>query len=143
MFGKIKALDGALDKYTSGDKIIYGHFNGQSMVGSDFKVYPVPGNYASKSRLVEGDKLKLIITEDGRFIFKQVLPVKRRQFIGKIRESKGNEEIYVEYESKMYMILENSIKFFKLKEGDEVMAMIPFGKESNWAAIENIIRKVI
>jgi len=141
MFGKIKAVDGALDKYTSGDKIIYGHFNGQSMVGSDFKVYPVPGNYASKSRLVEGDKLKLIMTEDGRFIFKQVLPVKRIQFIGKYFSDDRGDMVVGSYG--VYHILECSAKFFKLKKDDEIIVQIPFGTSAKWAAVEDIIRKIM
>ena len=35
-------------------KIIEGVFDGQTMVGPDGKNYPVPANYASKSKLVEG-----------------------------------------------------------------------------------------
>ena len=36
-------------------KIIEGIFDGQIMIGPDGKNYPVPANYASKSKLVEGD----------------------------------------------------------------------------------------
>ena len=46
-------------------KIIEGVFDGQNMVGSDGKTYPVPANYASKSKLVQGDILKLTISDDG------------------------------------------------------------------------------
>ncbi|HET7320113.1 MAG TPA: hypothetical protein VFI84_00835, partial [Candidatus Saccharimonadales bacterium] len=45
-------------------KVIEGVFDGQNMVGSDGKTYPVPANYASKSKLVQGDILKLTIAED-------------------------------------------------------------------------------
>ena len=51
-------------------KIIEGVFDGQNMVGSDSKTYPVPANYASKSKLVQGDILKLTIAEDGAFMYK-------------------------------------------------------------------------
>ena len=34
----------------------------QIMIGPDGKNYPVPANYASKSKLIEGDILKLTIT---------------------------------------------------------------------------------
>ena len=47
-----------------------GVFDGQNMVGSDSKTYPVPANYASKSKLVQGDILKLTIAEDGAFLYK-------------------------------------------------------------------------
>lgn len=53
-------------------KIIEGVFDGQTMVGPDGKNYPVPANYASKSKLVEGDILKLTIASDGGFIYKQI-----------------------------------------------------------------------
>src|SRR5690606_2361075 len=46
-------------------KVIEGVFDGQTMIGPDGKTYPVPANYASKSKLVEGDILKLTIADDG------------------------------------------------------------------------------
>ena len=36
-------------------KVIEGVFDGQTMHDADGKAYPVPANYASKSKLVEGD----------------------------------------------------------------------------------------
>src|SRR5471030_2263459 len=39
--------------------VIEGTFDGQIMIATDGKQYPVPANYASKSKLVEGDVLKL------------------------------------------------------------------------------------
>ena len=65
-------------------KIIEGQFDGQNMIGPDGKVYPVPANYASKSKLVEGDTLKLTIAQDGSFIYKQIGPVERKKIIAKI-----------------------------------------------------------
>ena len=35
--------------------VVEGTFDGQIMIGIDGKQYPVPANYASKSKLVEGD----------------------------------------------------------------------------------------
>ena len=52
-------------------KVIEGVFDGQNMVGSDGKTYPVPANYASKSKLVQGDILKLTIGDDGAFLYKR------------------------------------------------------------------------
>ena len=51
-------------------KVVEGVFDGQKMAGPDGKEYPVPANYASKSKLVEGDILKLTIADDGSFIYK-------------------------------------------------------------------------
>ena len=46
-------------------RIIEGVFDGENMIGPDGKQYSVPANYASKSKLVEGDILKLTITATG------------------------------------------------------------------------------
>src|SRR4030042_3812768 len=63
-------------------EIVEGVFDGQVMMGTDGKQYPVPANYASKSKLVEGDMLKLTITPDGSFVYKQIGPVERKRIIG-------------------------------------------------------------
>ncbi|MDZ7744984.1 MAG: hypothetical protein U5K77_04515 [Candidatus Saccharibacteria bacterium] len=63
-------------------KVIEGVFDGQNMVGSDGKTYPVPANYASKSKLVQGDILKLTIADDGAFMYKQIGPIPRKQLVG-------------------------------------------------------------
>ena len=70
-------------------KVMEGVFDGQAMIGPDGKTYPVPANYASKSKLVEGDILKLTIADDGGFIYKQIGPVARRQIIGTLIQHDG------------------------------------------------------
>ena len=52
------------------------------MVDAQGNTYPVPANYASKSKLVEGDGMKLTITDEGKFIYKQIAPVPRRTALG-------------------------------------------------------------
>ena len=56
-------------------------YTSQVMIGPDGKSYPVPANYASKSKLVEGDILKLTIADDGGFIYKQIGPIARLSLI--------------------------------------------------------------
>jgi hypothetical protein len=68
-------------------KVIEGVFDGQNMVGSDAKTYPVPANYASKSKLVQGDILKLTIAEDGAFLYKQIGPIPRKQIVGVLTQN--------------------------------------------------------
>ena len=121
-------------------KIIEGIFNGQNMIGPDEKLYPVPANYASKSKLVEGDILKLTIAEDGTFVFKQIGPVERKKMIGKIKKNKKGEFL-VEAEGQNYKILLATATYFKLEEGDIVTIVVPKKKKSRWAAIENLIKK--
>src|SRR5262245_32822941 len=70
-------------------KVIEGVFDGQNMMGSDGKTYPVPANYASKSKLVQGDILKLTIAEDGVFLYKQIGPIPRKQVVGTLKLENG------------------------------------------------------
>ncbi|MDF1497923.1 MAG: hypothetical protein P1P85_01010 [Patescibacteria group bacterium] len=119
-------------------QIIEGSFDGEKMVGLDGKKYPIPVNYASKSKLIEGDLLKLTITEDGSFLYKQISPADRRKIIGTImKDSSG--KYYVASEGRKYKVLLASLTYFKAKEGDEVTIVVPREKISKWAAIEAVI----
>ncbi|MFA6296204.1 MAG: hypothetical protein WC663_02535 [Patescibacteria group bacterium] len=121
------------------DKIIEGVFDGQNMIGPDEKQYPIPANYASKSKLVEGDVLKLTIAGDGTFMYKQIGPIERKKIIGTIIKEDG--EIKVNAENKKYKCLTASLTYFKAEEGDQVTIIVPKDKESTWAAVENVIKK--
>ena len=120
--------------------VIEGIFDGQIMIGTDGKQYPVPANYASKSKLVEGDHLKLTITPDGSFIYKQIGPIDRQNIIGIVSQDEiGN--YYVVADGKPYKILLASITYFKAAPGDEVVIIVPRGIESAWAAMENVLHR--
>jgi len=128
------------DEDNSDGEIIEGTFDGQIMIGTNGKQYPVPANYASKSKLVEGDMLKLTITPDGSFIYKQIGPVERRHLIGVVsQDEKGN--YYIFSEGKPYKVLLASITYFKAEPGDEVALLTTRDIESSWAAIENVLQK--
>lgn len=116
-------------------KIIEGIFDGQIMIGPDGKNYPVPANYASKSKLVEGDIMKLTIAEDGRFLYKQIGPVERKTVIGTLTHH--DDKYYVEVGGKEYQILYASVTYFHLKEGSQVTVTIPAKNDNaTWAAVE-------
>lgn len=116
-------------------KVIEGVFDGQAMIGPDGKTYPVPANYASKSKLIEGDILKLTIADDGGFIYKQIGPVARRQIIGTLIQHDG--AYFVEVSGKEYRILLASVTYFKAKVGDQVSIIIPEdNRDAVWAAVE-------
>lgn len=128
-----------IDEETEGN-VVEGTFDGQIMIGTDGKQYPVPSNYASKSKLVEGDVLKLTITPDGSFIYKQIGPVQRKSVIGIVgQDEKGN--YFILSEGRPYKVLLASITYFKAEPGDEVVIMIPREMDVTWAAIENVISK--
>lgn len=116
-------------------KVIEGVFDGQNMVGSDGKTYPVPANYASKSKLVQGDILKLTIANDGAFMYKQIGPVPRKQVVGTLKLDKGH--YYVEVNGHDYRVLLASVTYFKAKPGDQVSVNLPEDDATvEWAAIE-------
>ncbi len=116
-------------------KVIEGVFDGQVMVGPDGKNYPVPANYASKSKLVEGDILKLTIADDGGFIYKQIGPIERKQIIGTLVQHDG--AYYVETNGREYRILLASVTYFRIKEGDQVTIIVPEDNpDATWAAVE-------
>src|ERR1700689_3225946 len=116
-------------------KIVEGVFDGQNMLGSDGKNYPVPANYASKSKLVQGDILKLTITEDGSFMYKQIGPIPRKQVVGTLILESGH--YFVDVNGKKLRVLLASVTYFKAKPGDQVSVNVPEDDSAaEWAALE-------
>ncbi len=132
--GTIITPRGGANDEVSG-KVVEGVFDGQKMAGPDGKEYPVPANYASKSKLVEGDILKLTIADDGSFIYKQIGPIERNQIIGTLVTHDG--AYYVEANGREYRILLASVTYFRINVGDQVTIIVPADNpEAVWAAVE-------
>jgi len=130
----------AVNRSSSQGQVIHGTFDGQIMIGEDGKQYPVPANYASKSKLVEGDMLKLTITSDGNFVYKQIGPAERKFIIGVAKlDERGN--YIIKTEDRTYKVLLAAATYFKIEENDEVTIVVPRDKDSTWGAIENVVRK--
>lgn len=116
-------------------KVVEGVFDGQNMVGSDGKTYPVPANYASKSKLVQGDILKLTVAEDGTFLYKQIGPIPRKQVVGQLKLENGH--YFVDVAGKDFRVLLASVTYFKAKPGDQVSVNLPEDDSTaEWAALE-------
>lgn len=122
------------------DKVIEGVFDGERMVGADGKQYIVPINYASKSKLVEGDLLKLSITDQGSMIYKQISPIDRLRLSG-ILEQSATGEWTVLAGNRRFRILGASVTYFKGENGDEAVVLVPKTGESRWAAVEHVFKK--
>lgn len=129
-----------LDEEEEGGTVIQGTFDGQIMLGSDGKHYPVPANYASKSKLVEGDLLKLHITADGSFIYKQIGPVERKHALGIVTQDEAGNFIVIA-DGKPYRLLLASVTYFKAAPGDEAAIVTARDIDSQWASLENIVQK--
>jgi hypothetical protein len=121
------------------DTETYGTFDGERMVGDDGKIYPVPANYASKSKLVEGDKLAMR-TADGRILFKQIEKCARREAVGTFRfDEAGNPVVVVG--DVPFDVLTSSATYFGLQDGDEVVVTVP-AAGGRWASIDGVIDEV-
>lgn len=120
-------------------KVVEGIFNGEFMTTKDKKDYPVPANYASKSKLVPGDVLKLTIKEDGSFLYKQIGPVERKRIIGTLTFEDGQYKVIAS--AKAYKVLLASVTYFKAEVGDKITLVIPAIEDSEWGSIENVLPK--
>ncbi len=124
---------------TSTGRVIEGVFDGQNMVDKKGATYPVPANYASKSKLIPGDVLKLTVTDEGKFLYKQIGPVERKTVIGPLVYDDGHYKVLAN--GKAYNVLLASVTYFRASVGDEVTLIIPMREESDWAAIEAVLPK--
>ena len=120
-------------------RVIEGIFDGQNMVDGNSQTYPVPANYAIKSKLVEGDGMKLTITDEGKFIYKQIAPVERRTIVGVLIQEDGQYKVLAE--GKALRVLLASVTFYRAEVGDQVTILLPKGSEAKWGAVEAVIPK--
>jgi len=120
------------------NQIVEGVFDGEKMLAQNNKTYLVPSNYASKSKLVAGDILKLTILADGSYVFKQIGPVQRKKLTGELKEV-AEGKFVVACGTAEYRVLPASVTYFKVKIGDKLIILVPEAEESVWGAVENII----
>jgi hypothetical protein len=109
------------------------------MIDASGQTYPVPANYASKSKLVEGDGMKLTITDEGKFVYKQIAPIDRRLAKGLLIQEDGQYKVLAE--GKAYRVLLASVTFYRAEVGDQVTVLLPTKGDANWGAVEAVIPK--
>ncbi|MCP4523306.1 MAG: acetolactate decarboxylase [Candidatus Gracilibacteria bacterium] len=127
-----------MNSYMSDDsKIVEGVFTGEDMLGSDGSSYPVPANYSSKSKLVQGDKLKLTIAGNGKMLYKQIAPIQREIKAGLLTKEK--ETYQVISDGTVYDVLTAAVTHFKAEIGDNISIIVPEGKAATFAAIDSVI----
>ncbi len=129
------------EKKAEDSNCIEGLFDGQNMCGADGKQYVVPVNYASKSKLVEGDTMKLTIADDGSFIFKQIRLTPRRRVVGTLGFHQESRSHIVQAEGCSWKVLGASVSYYHARQGDEIVILIPAERECAWAAVDNVIKK--
>ena len=81
--------------------------------------------------------MKLTITDDGKFIYKQIHPVDRRTVVGALIQEDGQYKVLAE--GKSFRVLLASVTFYRAEVGDQVTIILPSGMEAQWGAVENVI----
>jgi hypothetical protein len=109
------------------------------MLWSNDKNYPIPVNYASKSKMVQWDKLKLTINSAWKMIYKQISPIERE--IKTWLVTKDNWKFQVVCDWNTYDLLTAAVTHFKAEIWDTVSVLLPKGKKASFAAIEAVIPK--
>jgi len=135
-----ESSEGFVANSDGSSRIIEGVFDGEKMIANDGAEYNVPVNYASKSKLVEGDIMKLTITKDGSFVYKQIGPVDRQQLVTTLANDESTSDWYAVSGKKRWKLLTASVTYFHGSPGDEVVILVPKEGDTKWAAVENVIR---
>ena len=122
------------------ERVLEGVFDGEKMISQDGQEYAIPANYSSKSKLVEGDILKLTINKRGDFLYKQIGPVERKKIVGTLGLDKTGD-FFVTADKKKWKVISASVTYFKGQPGDEAVILVPKDAVSKWAAVENVVKK--
>lgn len=124
-------------------EVVEGYFDGENMMGDNTQIYPVPQNYASKTQLVIGDRMKWILTHN-REIFKLIQPAKRKRVTGTFQTEGDNYVVLVDELPNPVKILKASstyaMKNLDLKEGDTVAIYIPEDTTPVWGAFISVVK---
>ncbi len=138
----VKASKSKKPVQTSSWNSIEGEFDGYFMVGDDAKKYPVPINYASKSKLISGDRLKVTIKDGGELVYKLIEPAQRQHVKAILsQDEKDTHKYYAIAEDKQtYNLNTAAVTFFKWLPGDEAYITINKSWKGNYAALEAIIK---
>jgi hypothetical protein len=83
--------------------------------------------------------MKLTITSNGTFLYKQIGPVERGRIVGELKKDAAGF-YYIAKDEKRWRVLTASITYFRGEIGDEVIILVPKYGQSAWAAVENIIK---
>jgi hypothetical protein len=121
------------------DKIVEWVFTGDSMLGPDGSVYPVPQNYSSKSLLVQGSRLKATIDANWTIKYKIIEEIPFETNTGIV--TKNGDKYEITTDKKIYKVLMAAITFHKCEVGDTVSIRTPKWKDATYAVIESIIPK--
>ena len=116
-------------------QVIEGVYDGLYMLGSDEKKYPVPLNYASKSKLISWDILKLTILPNWKLMYKLIQPAPRTYIKATLSQT-WNDYLAIWDNWKTYKLNPAAVTYFDLKVWDEMSIIINAEWKWEYAAIE-------
>jgi hypothetical protein len=124
-------------------EVVEGYFDGESMIGDNGQMYVVPPNYASKTQLVLGDRMKWILTKD-REVYKLIQAAPRERVTGTFTIEGDNYLVLVDKFATPVKILKASatyaMKNLGLQIGDEVAITVPKDTNPIWGAFNTVIK---
>ena len=120
-------------------KVIEWIFDWYFMIWSDGKKYPVPLNYASKSKLIPGDVLKLRIMPDWKLVYKLISPAPRKYVKATLSKWDDWKYIAITDDWKSYYLNLAAVTYFKWKPWDELSIIVNAEWKGDFAAIEALI----
>jgi hypothetical protein len=124
-------------------EVVEGYFDGEYMIGDNSQTYLVPQNYASKTQLVVGDRMKWILTPT-REIFKLIQPVEREKVEGVFTIDEDSYLVIIDNIPSPVKILKASATFAMktqgLKPGDIVSILIPKNTVPRWGAFLTVVK---
>lgn len=124
-------------------EVVEGYFDGENVLGDNGQLYPVPQNYASKTQLVIGDRMKRILTKD-RELFKLIKPAERETITGQFAIEGDDFYVLADGYPDPIRILKASatfaIKNLGLEAGDDVVVVIPKDHTPSWGAFSSVVK---
>ncbi|GMR19363.1 MAG: hypothetical protein BMS9Abin34_499 [Patescibacteria group bacterium] len=106
---------------------LIGKYDGRFMVTEAGKKYPVPDNYSAKTRLVYGDKLKMVEGPMGRQ-FKLLEKLPRLEEDAQLVVKDGQFEALGKGGS--YRLLQSAVRYWGGEEKDKVKVLLPEGEKN-------------
>ena len=103
---------------------LVGKYDGMFMVTEAGKKYPVPDNYSAKTKLVYGDKLKMVEGPEGRR-FKLLEEMERVEQEAQLAVKDGHFEALGKDVS--YRLIQGAIRYWGGEEGDKIKILLPKG----------------
>lgn len=145
-FSQLEKVQNVVESMEQEDKKNYyqsipgveGYFDGQYLISDDGRKTEVPGNYAAKSRLVYGDRLKVFV-EAGKQVFKQITKAERKKVEGILNKKEGRWCLLANEGT--YKISDVAAEFNNAELNDKAYAYVPMDNLNvPFAALDLVVK---